>query len=88
MELPYEIGEYVLFKASKPDIQREAIQMGVMLKTLSVKEELTQNEVTTLSGTSRTYILRIENNQSGIELFALGKIVKAGFNKKLILYKV
>lgn len=83
LELPYEIGADVLFKWSEPDIQREELRIGDILKSLREKEGLTQNEVAYLSGTSRTYISRIENNQSDIELFTLEKIVKAGFNKKL-----
>lgn len=85
LEFPYEIGADVLFKWSEPDIQREELRVGDMLKALRVKEGLTQNEVAYLSGTSRTYISRIENNQSDIELFTLEKIVKAGFNKRLKL---
>ena len=83
MELPYEIGADVLFNWSGPDIKREEFKIGDVLKSLREKEGLTQNEVAYLSGTSRTYISRIENNQSDIELFTLEKIVKAGFNKKL-----
>jgi len=83
LELPYEIGADVLYKWSEPDNKREELQIGNMLKNLRIKEGLTQDEVALLSGTSRTYISRIENNQSDIELFTLQKIVKAGFNKKL-----
>ena len=85
LSLPYEIGADVLFKWSEPDIQREDLKIGDMLKSMRIKAGLTQNEVAYLSGTSRTYISRIENNQSDIELFTLEKIVKAGFNKKLKL---
>lgn len=83
LSLPFEIGADVLFKWSEPDRQRQELKIGDMLKAMRIRAGLTQNEVAYLSGTSRSYISRIENNQSDIELFTLEKIVKAGFNKKL-----
>lgn len=83
LTLPYEIGADVLFKMSEPDFTREDINIGEILKDLRRKEGMTQDEVAYLSGTSRTYISKIENNKSDIELFTLEKIVKAGFNRRL-----
>jgi DNA-binding XRE family transcriptional regulator len=83
VKMPLGIGADVLFKFSTPDLKRENIEIGPMLKALRIKEGKTQDEVAILSGTSRTYISRIENQKSDIELFTLEKIVKAGLNREL-----
>ena len=36
-----------------------------------------------LSGTSRTYITRLENDKQDIEIMTLKKIVEAGLNRHL-----
>ena len=43
----------------------------------------TQEEVAELSGTSRTYITKLENDKQDIEIMTLKKIVEAGLNKQL-----
>jgi len=45
--------------------------------------KLSQAEVAELSGTSRTYITKLENDGSDVELMTLKKIVEAGLNKRL-----
>jgi len=44
---------------------------------------MSQQELALVSGTSRTYISRIENNRSDIELGTLQKIIETGLGKKL-----
>jgi len=44
---------------------------------------MSQQELALVSGTSRTYISRIENNRSDIELDTLRKIIETGLGKKL-----
>lgn len=44
---------------------------------------LTQQELTLMSGTSRTYISRIENDKSDIEIGTLRKIIETGLGKNL-----
>jgi len=42
-----------------------------------------QQELALVSGTSRTYISRIENDRSDIELDTLRKIIETGLGRKL-----
>lgn len=83
LHLPFEIGADMLFKLSTPDLSREGIKIGEKLKALRMNVHKTQEEIAILSGTSREYISRIENNRSDIELGTLEKIVKAGFDKEV-----
>ncbi|MDA3904740.1 MAG: helix-turn-helix transcriptional regulator [Bacteroidales bacterium] len=48
-----------------------------------MKSGLTQQELVVMSGTSRNYISRIENDKSDIELATLRKIIETGLSKKL-----
>lgn len=82
LKVPFEIGADTLLKWSDADMDREDINVGELLKQVRIKDGMTQEEVAILSGTSRTYISRIENNKSDIELFTLEKIVKS-VNRKL-----
>jgi transcriptional regulator with XRE-family HTH domain len=42
-----------------------------------------QDKVAELSGTSRTYITKLENDGSDVEIKTLKKLVEAGLNKHL-----
>ena len=44
---------------------------------------MSQQDLALLSGTSRTYISRIENDRSDIELATLRKIIETGLRKKM-----
>jgi len=44
---------------------------------------LTQQELAVMSGTTRNYISRIENDRSDIELGTLRKIIETGLGKQL-----
>jgi len=44
---------------------------------------MSQSDLALASGTSRTYISKIENNRSDVELDTLRKIVETGLGKKL-----
>jgi transcriptional regulator with XRE-family HTH domain len=44
---------------------------------------LTQEDLAQKSGTTRTYISRIENDKSDLELATLRKIIEIGLGKKL-----
>jgi len=44
---------------------------------------LTQQDLALKSGTSRTYISRIENDRSDLEIATLRKIIETGLGRKL-----
>ncbi len=82
-EVPYEIGPDILFELSKPEKPDSNQQLGRLIKACRRKSGLTQQELANRSGTTRTYISRIENNHSDIELGTLRKIIEVGLGKQL-----
>jgi HTH-type transcriptional regulator/antitoxin HipB len=61
----------------------ESFRIGVMLKELRKELGMTQEQLATKCGTTKTYISRIENNASDIRLTTLMRIVRQGFGKHL-----
>lgn len=63
----------------------EAFRLGYLLQELRQQEGLTQEQLATKCGTSKSYISRIENNASDIRLSTIMRIFKQGFGKQLRL---
>ena len=82
--VPYDIGSDVLYKASVIDELR-TFSLGKLLKKWRLEQKLTQEEVAIKSGTSRTYITKIENDKQDIEIKTFIRIIEAGLGKKLKL---
>jgi DNA-binding XRE family transcriptional regulator len=61
----------------------EAFKLGVMLQELRKEEGLTQGQLAERCGTTKTYISRIENNASDIQLSTLMRIIREGFGRHL-----
>ena len=83
MKVPYEIGADVLLKYSQPEKSEISIKIGQMIRETRLKSGLTQQDLAIKSGTSRTYISRIENDRSDLEIATLRKIIETGLGKKL-----
>lgn len=83
MKVSFQIGPDVLFKYSVPEHDPFMACIGDAIREARVKAGMTQLDLARKSGTSRTYISRIENNRSDIELATLNKIVETGLGKKL-----
>jgi len=83
-DAPYEIDPVVLYTNSTPDpVRNQRYNIGGLLKKARKSSGLTQEELAKKSGTTKTYISRIENNKSDIELGTLRKIIEIGLGKKL-----
>ena len=80
---PFEIGPDTLLKFSTPEKSELVLKVGRLIKETRLKSGLTQQELAVMSGTSRNYISRIENDRSDIELATLRKIIETGLGKKL-----
>lgn len=78
----YDTGPDTLYDLSQPD-ESLNFSIGAMVKKARLAAKLTQEEVAKLSGTSRTYITKLENDKQDIEVMTLKKIVEAGLNKRL-----
>ena len=61
----------------------ESFKIGVMLQELRKEQGMTQEQLATKCGTTKTYISRIENDASDIRLSTLMRIVRQGFGKHL-----
>jgi len=83
MRVPYQIGADVLLKYSKAEKSELALRIGRLIKESRMSLGLTQEELALMSGTSRTYISRIENDRSDVELGTLRKIIETGLGKNL-----
>jgi len=84
VDTAFEVGADVLYKLSIPDDKRSH-SIGELFRKWRTEAKLTQDEVAVKSGTSRTYITKLENGMQDIELDTLYKIVEGGLNKRLKL---
>jgi len=83
IRVPFDIGPDTLYDLSHPDKSVSSTRIGGLIKTTRKRLGLTQTELADRSGTSRTYISRIENDRSDVELGTLRKIIEIGLGKKL-----
>ncbi|MCF8226162.1 MAG: helix-turn-helix domain-containing protein [Bacteroidales bacterium] len=83
IKVPYEIGADVLLKYSQPEKSELSLKIGQMIREARLKNGLTQQDLALKSGTSRTYISRIENDRSDLEIATLRKIIETGLGRKL-----
>lgn len=83
---PYEISPDILYKVSKPSTEsRHRFYFGPMIRKFRIKKGMSQEELAKLSGTSKTYISRIENNKIEPEFTTLYKIIEIGLGKRIIV---
>ena len=83
MKMPFQVGADTLFSLSMIDKKLEKFSLGEMLRKARISAKLSQEELAELSGTSRTYITKIENDKQDIEIMTLKKIIEAGLHKHL-----
>lgn len=81
--VPFEIGADILLRYSRPEKSDLALKIGRLIREARLKSGLTQQELAVMSGTTRNYISRIENDRSDIELATLRKIIETGLGKQL-----
>lgn len=80
----FDVGADVLYSLSVLD-QERTHSIGELFRKWRMEAKLTQDEVAVKSGTSRTYITKLENGTQDIELDTLYRIVEGGLNKELVL---
>jgi len=83
MKVTFEIGADVLLKYSQPEKSELSLKIGQLIRDARLKSGLTQQDLALKSGTSRTYISRIENDRSDLEIATLRKIIETGLGRKL-----
>lgn len=80
----YELSPDIVFENSLPTADtKHKFFFGSIIRDTRIKKGLSQQDLATLSGTSKTYISRIENNLIEPEFSTLYKIVELGLGKKI-----
>ena len=67
------------------EIKAKAFAIGEILKDARKKANMTQEDLARKTGTRKSFISRIENGHSDIQLSTLYKLVEIGFEKKVNL---
>ena len=83
IRVPYEIGADILLKYSHAEKSESVMKIGQLIKETRLKTGMSQQDLALISGTSRSYISRIENDRSDIELATLRKIIETGLGKRM-----
>ncbi len=67
----------------KYDAESLAFRLGVMLKEARKEAQITQEELAERTGTKKSYISKIENGQSDIQISTYNKLIEIGLGKHL-----
>jgi DNA-binding XRE family transcriptional regulator len=78
-----ELDPDVLYENSQLIRQIEPISIGSIFRKARLEAGLSQEQVASNSGTTRHYISRIENEQSGIQFDTFQKIIELGLGRKV-----
>lgn len=82
MKVSFDVGADTLYDLSEVD-EKLTVSIGAILRKARLDLNLSQEQVADLSGTSRTYITRLESDKQDVEIMTLKKIVEAGLNMHL-----
>lgn len=83
--LTKQYGEIGTAKRNEFEKKSKAFAIGELIKEARKQANMTQTELAEKSGTQKTYISRIENGQSDIQLTTLYRIIESGLGKHLTL---
>jgi DNA-binding XRE family transcriptional regulator len=72
-------------KRTEFEIKAKAFAIGEILREARKEAHLTQEELARKTGTRKSFISRIENGHSDIQLSTLYRLVEIGFGKKVNL---
>ena len=72
-------------KRAEFEIKAKAFAIGEILKDARKEANMTQEELATKTGTRKSFISRIDNGHSDIQLSTLYRIVEIGFGKRVNL---
>ena len=72
-------------KRTEFEIKAKAFAIGEILRDARKEIKMTQEELARRTGTRKSFISRIENGHSDIQLSTLYRLVEIGFGKKVNL---
>ncbi len=67
------------------DVKSKAFMIGELIKETRRKSNITQEELALKTGTKKSYISRVENGKSDIQLSTLFRLFEDGLGKSLNL---
>jgi DNA-binding XRE family transcriptional regulator len=83
--LDQRYGKIGTEKRTEFEIKAKAFAIGEILKDARKESNMTQEELARKTGTRKSFISRIENGHSDIQLSTLYRIVEIGFGKRVNL---
>ena len=72
-------------KRTEFEIKAKAFAIGEILREARKEAQMTQEQLAQKTGTRKSFISRIENGHSDIQLSTLYRLVEIGFGKKVNL---
>jgi DNA-binding XRE family transcriptional regulator len=72
-------------KRTNFEIKAKAFAIGELLREARKEAQMTQEELAKKTGTRKSFISRIENGHSDIQLSTLYRLVEIGFGKRVNL---
>ena len=81
--LDEQYGKIGTEKRTEFEIKAKAFAIGEILREARKEAKMTQEELARKTGTRKSFISRIENGHSDIQLSTLFRIVEVGLGKKL-----
>lgn len=83
--LDNEYGKQGTATREEYEMRSLAFRVGEMVKAERKHSQMTQKQLAEKAGTKRTYISRIENGRSDIQLNTLHKIIETGLGRSMNL---
>ena len=81
--LERQYGKIGTEKRTEFEISAKAFAIGEIIKEERRLLKLTQEQLAEKTGTNKSYISRIENGHSDIQLSTLHRLIEIGFGKKV-----
>ena len=83
--LDQRYGEIGTKKRTEFEIKAKSFAIGEILRDARKSAQMTQEELAQKTGTRKSFISRIENGHSDIQLSTLYRLVEIGFGKRVNL---
>ena len=83
--LDQRYGMIGTLKRTEFEMKAKAFAIGEILREARKEAQMTQEQLAQKTGTRKSFISRIENGQSDIQLSTLYRLVEIGFGKRVYL---
>ncbi|MCD4664987.1 MAG: helix-turn-helix domain-containing protein [Bacteroidales bacterium] len=83
--LDQRYGKLGTLKRTEFEIKAKAFAIGEIIREARKEAQMTQEQLANKTGTRKSFISRIENGHSDIQLSTLYRLIEIGFGKRLNL---